>query len=184
MSAGSIAERYAQAIFELGVETGQLTALVEGLSQFAATYSTSEELKTTLADPVLPKAERENLLTEIAKRIGVSELGIRSLIVMASRGRLGTVAEVVDALTKMADGKEGVVRAQVTTARAMPDAYYDALTKKLEAATRRKVILEHQVDSSLVAGAVARVGDAVIDASVRGRLAKLERDVLSALSVD
>jgi F-type H+-transporting ATPase subunit delta len=66
----------------------------------------------------------------------------------------------------------------------MSDSYYEVLTQQLRDATGKKVALEHSVDSSLVAGAVARIGDAVIDASVNGRLAKLERDVLSALSMD
>ncbi len=184
MSNGAVAERYAQAIFELGSEQGELSALVEGLGDFAASYESSEELRLALGDPLLSSDQRDQLLSEVAHRVQVPELGVRALLVMAARGRLSAVAETVAVLIRLHDEKKDIVRAHVTTASVMSDDFYRSLTEQLERSTQKKVVLQRDVDSSLVAGAVARVGDAVIDASVRGRLAKLERDVLSALSVE
>ena len=184
MSAGAVGERYAQAIFELAVESGQLAELVERLSDFAATYDASEELQATLTDPLLPEEDRNRILTEVARRAQVPDLGIRALLVMAARDRLPALRETVRFMTTMFDEREGILRAQVTTAHPMPESYYDALTAKIQDATKRRVVLEHAVDGSLVAGAVARIGDSVIDTSVRGRLFKFEQDVINALTVE
>jgi F-type H+-transporting ATPase subunit delta len=181
-SLGAVAERYAQAIFELGVESGNLESLASSFTAFAATYRGSPELQAALSNPLFTRADRQKVLTQVAERLKVPALGVRALLVMAARRKLPAIAETAARLNQLFDEKEGVVRAQVTTALPMPESYYVTLTSQREKATRRRVVLERDVDSDLVAGAVARLGDAIIDASVRGRLNRFEHEVLSALS--
>jgi len=64
----------------------------------------------------------------------------------------------------------------------MSESYYQALSSKLSAATSKKIVLTREVDSDLVGGAVARIGGAIIDGSIRGKLQKMERDLLSAVT--
>jgi F-type H+-transporting ATPase subunit delta len=82
----------------------------------------------------------------------------------------------------MVDLKEGVLRASVTTAAMMPESYYQSLTSKLAAATKKKIVLTREVDEDLVGGAIARIGDTLIDGSIRGKLQKMERSLLSAVT--
>jgi len=182
MSASTVAERYAQAIFELGVESGELSALATGLGDFAEAFESNEELKSTLLNPLLPREKLGELISTVGKRLGLSELGIRALRVMSNRGRLSALRETVEHLTQLHDEKEGILRAHVTTAVEMPEAYYKEFSERLERATQRRVVLVRSVDPALVAGAVARVGGAVLDASVQGRLSKFEHDVLKAIA--
>lgn len=182
MSAGTVAERYAQAIFELGVESGELHALCSGLSEFVVTYESNDELSGTLSNPLLPRDQLSGVIAAVGKRLGLSELAIRSLTVMASRGRLSALSETVVRLTQLHDEKEGILRAHLTTAVEMPESYYKEFSSRIERAAQRRVVLTRSIDPDLVAGAVARVGGAVLDASVRGRLSKFERDVLKAIS--
>lgn len=181
-SLGAVAERYAQALFELGVEGKALRPLVDKISDFAATYQNSPELRRMVGNPLVKKAESQAALRAVATKLSVPEFGIRGLLLMAARGRLEALPETALRLTQLADEHEGVLRAHLSTARPMPDSYYEEFANKLSATTKKRIILEKSVDEALVGGAVARVGDTVIDASVRGRLDQFEARVLSALS--
>lgn len=181
MSVGAVAERYAQALFELGEEDGSLSHLTEKLQAFAAVYEQSKELRSMLTSPVLSIEERSSLLTAIAERLGLSPLSVNGLKLMARRRRLPALVATAARLTELADKKSGVLRASVTTATAMPESYYESLVHQLSAATGKKVVLSRLIDEDLVGGAIAQVGDTVIDGSIRGKLQKLERDLLSAV---
>jgi F-type H+-transporting ATPase subunit delta len=181
MSVGAVAERYAQALFELGEEDGSLERMTEQLQAFAAAYEQSKELRSTLNNPILGAEERAGLLTAVAERLGVSPLAVNGLKLMARRRRLPALSAIVTRLTELVDKKSGVLRASVTTAAAMPESYYESLVTQLSSATRKKVILSRSIDEELIGGAIAKVGDTVIDGSIRGKLRVLERDLLSAV---
>ena len=181
MSVGAVAERYAQALFELGEEEGSLSNITEKLQAFAAVYEQSKELRSTLTSPVLSVEERIAVLTAVAERLGLSPLSVNGLKFMTRRRRLSALLATVARLAELTDKKNGVLRAAVTTAAAMPESYYESLVSQLSAATGKKVILSRVIDEELVGGAIAQVGDTVIDGSIRGKLQKLERDVLSAV---
>ncbi len=142
MSAAVVAERYAQALFELGLESGQLGQLASKFGEFAAALSESRELSATLNDPTRDEEERLKVLQAVARRVGVPDIGIKGLSVMAQRQRLAAVPETAARLTELCDEKDGVLRASVTTATKMPEGYYQSLIAKLQAATGKKIVLE------------------------------------------
>lgn len=181
MSEGAVAKRYAQALFELGTESGQLSELSEKLADFAEAYESSSLLRATLADPTVSAEEKRDVLTGIAAKLQIPDLGIKGLQVMAERGRLSAIAATVRRLTELSDQQSGVLRAQVTTATPMSEAYFQKLCSQLEQSTRKKIVLSRAVDKSLVGGAIAQIGDQVIDGSVRGRLQRAEREILAVV---
>jgi F-type H+-transporting ATPase subunit delta len=160
------AERYARAIFELGVETGQLSALGPEIERLARAYQESSELQGVLSDPLTTDQRREAMLGDLAARLGVSELANNALRVLGARRRLS-------------DEQSGILRASVVTAGEMPESFFERLKSELEAATGRKIVLEHSRDPSLIAGVVTRIGDNTIDGSIKGRLAEIERRLLT-----
>jgi F-type H+-transporting ATPase subunit delta len=182
MSAGAVAERYAQALFELGEESGQLAILTEKLAAFADVYQQSQPLRSSLNSPVISSDERRSLLAAIAQRVGVPPLGVQALQVVSQRGRISSVAAIAARLTDLSDKKNGILRASVTTASQMPESYFQSFTSELAAATKKTIILERSVDETLVGGVIARVGDTLIDGSIRGKLQHLEREILSAIA--
>jgi F-type H+-transporting ATPase subunit delta len=103
---------------------------------------------------------------------------LNSVKLLAARRRLRALPEIARRLGGLADEKAGILRATVTSAVPLPEAFYEKLTSELEAATRRKILLEKLHDPTLIAGVVTRIGDNTIDGSVKGRLAELERRLL------
>ncbi len=178
MSAGTIAERYARAVFELAAEAGQLEQLAEQMSNLAASYQASPELKRVLENPVVSSQQRDALLAAIGTRLGLSQTAINAARLLASRRKLRILPDVARRVRQLVDERAGVVRATVISARPLPEDYYRRLSTQLERSTQRRVLLERRQDPSLIAGVVTRIGDNVIDGSISGRLAELERRLL------
>jgi F-type H+-transporting ATPase subunit delta len=178
MSQAPVADRYARAIFELGVETNQLPTITEQVRRFAEVYASSAELRAVLDNPIVDAQQRDAVLSDVAARLGLSGHALNLIKLLASRKKLRVVPDIARRLARMSDEKEGVVRATVTSARAMPDSFYRQLVAELESATARKIVLERKEDPSLIAGFVTRIGDNTIDGSVRGRLTEIERQLV------
>lgn len=166
----AVAERYARAIFELGVEANQLAEVTEQVGQFAAAYATSSELRNALANPVVPEQQREGVVKALATRLGMSTLATNSIRLLVRRRRLGSLAELSRRLVSLADAHSGFVRAVVTTPSAFAEPFYEKLAAEIGAALSKRVRLERRVDASLIAGVVTTIGDNTIDGSLKGRL--------------
>ncbi len=178
MSQAPVADRYARAIFELGVETSQLAPITEQVRSFARAYSGSAELRSVLDNPVIEAEKRDAILADVSARLGLTGNALNLIKLLASRKKLRVVPDIARRLDRLTDEKEGVVRATVTSAKAMPDSFYQKLVSELESATSRKIVLERREDPTLIAGFVTRIGDNTIDGSVRGRLIEIERQLV------
>lgn len=174
-----VADRYARAIFELGVEANQLDAVTEQIARVAEVYAGSSELRSALETPLIDEARREGVLRDIAARLGLSELATNSLRVLLLRRRLRALPEIARRLGAFSDERAGILRATVTSAVPLSEAHYQALGTELERATKKRIVIERKQDPSLIAGIVTRIGDNTIDGSLKGRLADLEGQLLS-----
>lgn len=179
MSYDQIAERYARAVYELGVETKQLAPLSDQIKRVASAYSGSRELQQVLENPLVAESDRDGLLKGLSTRLGVGPLALNSLRLLARRRRLRALPEIARKLGLLTDERSGVVRATVTTAKVMPETYFVKLKSELEKSLGKRVVLERKQDPSLIAGVVTRIGDNTIDGSLKGRLHDLQQKMLA-----
>ena len=110
---------------------------------------------------------------EIADRIGATPTTRHALLLLVDRRRAKTLPYVARMLRELADARRGVVRAEVTTAVPLNDAFYARLQARLEKMTGKRVAVDRRIDSSLIGGVVTRIGDRIIDGSLRTRLHSL-----------
>jgi F-type H+-transporting ATPase subunit delta len=176
----TVAERYARAIFALGVETGTLAALADQVRRFAAAYQTSLDLRSVLENPLILPEQRQKVLTEVASRLELGPSALNTVRYLAQRRRLSALPDIAKRLDSLSDEQQGVVRATVTSAAPMAESFYLRLSEQLATLVGRKVVLDRREDPSLIAGVVTRIGDNTIDGSIRGRLDQLERKLLSS----
>ncbi|MBL9022406.1 MAG: ATP synthase F1 subunit delta [Myxococcales bacterium] len=179
MSYDAIGRRYAQAIFEIGKEEGNALALADQIQDFAKSYSDSDELKTVLENPMVPEATRESIVLELAQKCGASASAQKALRVVTRRRRLRALPDIARHLRRLCDEDARVVRAEVISAGPLGDGYLGRLKAELERATGQKVVLSHSVDAALIGGVITRIGDRVIDGSLRSRLATLREAALT-----
>jgi F-type H+-transporting ATPase subunit delta len=172
--------RYARAIFDIGVETSTLPALVERIGRFAKVYQESPELRSVLDNPLIEIEKREAVLREVAQAVGLAGDGLNAVRLLAQRHKLRALPEIAKKLGSLSDEKAGIVRATVTTATRMPESFYERLQRELEGVTQRKIAIDRREDASLIGGVITRIGDNTIDGSVRGRLEEIQRSLVGS----
>jgi len=117
-------------------------------------------------------------VAELCEQIGASVTTRHTLQMLVDRRRVQTLPYVARYLRELADRRKGVLRAEVTTAAPLSDAYYDRLRAQLEKMTGQKVVVDKRLDPALVAGVVTRIGDRILDGSLRTRLQSLKDALL------
>lgn len=180
MSYETIARRYARAIFEIGKETGSLAQLAKDFSAFAAIYQGSDELRLVLDNPLVLASDQEAIISEIASKLAASDTTKRTLLLLSQKRRLPALPDIARQVARLADEDANILRAEVTSAGPLSSSYLAKLTTELEKATGKKVVVAHKEDKSLLGGVVTRLGDQVIDGSVKTRLAQFREQLLRA----
>jgi F-type H+-transporting ATPase subunit delta len=168
---------YAQAIFSIADAEDALETVEDELFAFARAVQREGSLRETLTDPALPierkKAVLQDVLGERASQHTISILGF-----LLEQGKARDLSAIVDELVALAAERRKAAVAEVRTAVPLDDKHRADLVKALEHATGKKVELKVVIDPSIVGGVVARVGDQVIDGSIRRRL-ELARERMS-----
>jgi F-type H+-transporting ATPase subunit delta len=121
---------------------------------------------------------REAIAKDVAEALGLRPLTVNAFRLLARRQRLLALPELDAQLRRLVDEAESVVRAEITSAAPLGDAYLSQLRAQLEASTGRSVKLTCSVDPSLIAGIITKIGDRVIDGSARARLASFRDAVV------
>jgi F-type H+-transporting ATPase subunit delta len=176
--AGVVARRYAKALQEIGTETGSLDQLVTEMSSAADAYASSDELQTSLENPLFPYAIKKQITTELAVALGLGATATNTLLLLGDRRRMRYLPGIAKLLREIADKKKGILRAEVVTAAPLSDAYYQKLQAQLERMTGQRVIVDRREDPSIIAGVVTRIGDTVYDGSLRTRLDEMKHALL------
>ena len=176
---GSMARRYARAIFDIGVGKGLYEAFATELDGLAAVYSGSAELQQTLINPVFRLDQRRSILEKILPRVAPSREVRNFALFLLERTRIAELPAIARAYRELVDEKLGRVRATVTSAKALDPATQTSVQRALETRTGKRVVLTSSVDPELIGGIVARVGDLVFDGSLRTRLDLLKSRILN-----
>jgi F-type H+-transporting ATPase subunit delta len=177
MPRNEAARGYAQALFSVAGAEGVLDVVEDELFRFARTLERQVELREALTDPALPAERKRAVLDDIlGERANPHTVSLLRFLV--EQGRARDLGSIVDELVALAAERRQAAVAEVRTAVRLDAARRKKLTEALERATGKRIELKAVVDPSVVGGVVARVGDQVIDGSIRRRL-ELARERLS-----
>ncbi len=174
----AIGRRYAKALLELAEEQKQTDAVVGDITKVREAWLASAELREVVKNPVFPRPAIKSVLNAILDKLAVSVLVRNTLNLLVDRGRLAQLDEILDEFDVLAEAKTGRVRAEITTARPMPDSYFDQLKTKLTEITGAQVVVVKKEDPGLIGGVVTRIGDRVFDGSIKNRLTELRETLL------
>ena len=175
MISGSVSRRYARALLSIGRDQGKDDLLATELERLANAYEKSTELQQVLSNPVFTPSQRIAVLTELLKRLALSQTLQHFARLILSRGRMEAVPAIARTLRAMVDENAGRVRAKVTSAKPLEPVMEGRIRQAIGAATGKMVVLEKREDPSLLAGIVTQVGDVVYDGSLAAKLAELKQ---------
>jgi F-type H+-transporting ATPase subunit delta len=177
MIVGSIARRYAKALFELAVEQGKVDAWSASLSSLKQAIESSAELRDVLENPIYTKEQRRAIVTKLVGALALETEPANLLFLLADRTRLSEIGSIATEFGALADAKLGRLRARVVSAAPLDPATAQHITDRLAAVTRAQVILDRAVDPELLGGVVAQVGRLTYDGSLRSQLEDLRRSL-------
>jgi F-type H+-transporting ATPase subunit delta len=163
---------YAAGIFEIAKAEGTLDAVENELFQFLQVFQGNDQLREKLTDRSLPPEKRQAIVEDLLGQ-KASPLTVSLLSFIVGAGRVGELPEIIERLVKRAAAERQHEVAEVRTAIPLDDDQRHRLSEALKRATGKEVELKVIVDPSILGGIVARVGDTVIDGSVRRRLDQL-----------
>ncbi len=175
----ALGRRYAKALLELAREQNQTDQVVRDTQALTDAWKASSDLRELVANPVVPKPALRSAMDAIMDKLGATKLVRNTIGVLADRGRLQYLPDVLDALEALSEAEAGRVRAEVISAKPLDDAYYNRLKDKLQRATGQQIVLVKRQDPSLIGGVVTRIGDRVFDGSISNRLNELRETLLA-----
>ncbi|MFP5342595.1 MAG: F0F1 ATP synthase subunit delta [Candidatus Limnocylindria bacterium] len=173
----SAARRYAEAAFEVATRDD---AVETWRTELDATAERIGEARVTqvLSNPSIPLHQRSKAVTGLLD--GIAGPGLTNLVLLLlKRGRIVDLPRVAAEFRRLDDRRQGITHASVTSATALTPDEVRALTARLEQSTGGRIALETSVDEALLGGLVVRLGDRLIDGSVRGRLERLRNQLIS-----
>jgi F-type H+-transporting ATPase subunit delta len=169
-----IAGRYAAALFDLSQEAGTLAALEGDVETMAAALGQSRDLQGMIASPIINRAEQGAAIGAVARALGLSELFLSTLALMATKRRLFVLPQLLGDLRARIAAAKNEVTAEVASATKLSAAQSKALAAAIKSKVGKTVKLSVTVDEALIGGLVVKVGSTMIDTSIRSKLAALQ----------
>jgi F-type H+-transporting ATPase subunit delta len=180
MLKGAIARRYAQAIFEIGRKQNTLDRTLDDVREIARLFA-HRKLAYLLREPKIPAQRKETAIRQaLAPKVLPTSLNLALLVVQ--RGLVDLMQNIARELEQLVLDDKNQAIAQVTTATKMDEAQLALVKKALERRTGKTILMQTKVEPDILGGVIARVGDQIIDGSVRYRLTTLQQQLLTGVA--
>ncbi len=175
MSKAGVARRYAEAVFEISVEQQALDRWRADISVIAE-YFGSHQLKFVLGEPNIRFERKEQIVRDLLSA-KVQPEALSFALVLTERSLVGLTPRIKEAFESLYNDYKGQIPATVTTAVSLDDATRQRIVSDLQKQTGKRILLDERVDPSILGGAIVRVGDTLMDGSVKRRLAVLRDQI-------
>ena len=173
----SSGKRYAKAAFELALERNESESWQKGLKKIAD-LTANEELMALLQSPRLPFTAKRSLLQ---KGLGeINPLVFNLALLLTSKDKLKLANDISQQYSELLDFHRGIEHAEVTAALTLSDEDREAISRRLGEIVEHKVVIDAQVDPSIIGGFIARIRDTLIDGSIRQKLESLKKSLVEA----
>ncbi|PZR32507.1 F0F1 ATP synthase subunit delta [Caulobacter segnis] len=167
-------QRYAQSLFELTIESGNLTKVEADLKSLKAMVADSADLRRLIESPAFSAEDKGKGLVAVAVKAGFDMLTTKFLGLVASNGRTGDLLGAISAFVELSAKHRGVVTAEVVSAAPLSALQLKSVEAALVRALGKTPEVSARVDPSLLGGLKVRVGSRLFDASLRSKLDSLK----------
>ncbi|MEJ5364386.1 MAG: ATP synthase F1 subunit delta [Desulfosoma sp.] len=172
-----VAKRYAKALFNLALEDGKLTEYGQELQGLVQLLDQQPALMDALANPLYPEDVKKSVFLTLAQKAEMSPVMRSFGTLLVEKGRIRHLAEISQYFQRLTDEHHNVARAKLSAAVKLDEGAIAKIAETLGRLTGKKIVIEFQQDPNLIGGAVARIGDLVIDGSVRTQLQAIKESL-------
>ena len=172
-----LAKRYAKALFAIGKEDDKYEAYSEALKAVAALFESTPEVEDALTNPLYPVDVREKAMAAIVDSMDADKVMGNFLNLLVEKKRAAILPEIAEVFQTMVDEDKNISHGAVVSAIELETDLQNKIQDTLEKITGKKVELTASVDPSIIGGVIAKVGDLVLDGSIRTQLASLKGSI-------
>ena len=166
----AIARRYAKALLLIGKEDGQAESYRDELALVAGLVEQEKALDQALTNPLYDAEARKKVLLTVIEKLGLSKVMSSFMVLLFDKRRIGFIGPINDFYQRMADELRNVARASLVSATELTSETVDKIRGALSARTGKDIVLEVNQDPALIGGIVTRIGDLVLDGSIKTQL--------------
>ena len=172
-----LARRYAKALFTVGKEQDTFEGYGEALQEVAALYVETPEVADALTNPLYPMDVKEKVMAGIVSSMEADKVLANFLNLLVEKKRAEILPEIAEEYKIMVDDEKNVSHGSVISAVEFSDELQAQVQATLEKLTGKKVELTTSVDPTIIGGIIAKVGDLVLDGSIKAQLAGLKDSI-------
>jgi F-type H+-transporting ATPase subunit delta len=173
-SGAALADRYAEALFDLAREAGALDAVEKDVARIRNALTASADLRTVLKSAAYDSDDKRNAIMAIAERLGAGALTRNFLSVVAQNRRLFALGDMLAAYARRMAAHRGEVAAEAISAAPLTDDQIRRLRAEIERVIGKAVLLSARTDPDLLGGLIVKVGSTMIDSSLRTKLSRVK----------
>jgi F-type H+-transporting ATPase subunit delta len=170
---------YAQSILELANEQKQAEPIGQELVSLKQILDENPSVREVFTNPAISAEEREQLLERVFRN-NLAPLLFNTLGVLNAHNRLGLISQIAQAYDELLDKQLGKVEVDLTVAQKLDATQLERARQQISQSLGRDAIVHQYVDDSIIGGMIVRVGDKLVDASVRYQLAAMRKQLLES----
>jgi len=175
-----LAQVYARSLFEVAREHGRLEELREQLAQFADALRESSDLRVFFFSPYFSTAEQQDALARLLMDADPEFVNFLALLI--ENHRMPVIFRIRRAFEQLWEEENRLLPVEITSAIELDRDTTDVVAQRIGQSTGRRVTLSTRVDPGIIGGIVVRVGNSILDASIRNRLEQLRKQVAHGAS--
>ena len=171
----AVARRYAKALMLIGKENGQAETYQSELNTISELIVKERNLEEAICNPLYHSADRKKVLEVIVEKLNLSDVMSSFLLLLFDKGRFRFINNIRDFYDKLVDELKGITRASLISASDLSSETVNRIRTSLVKMTGKEVILELKQDPELIGGIVTRIGDLVLDGSIKTQLLNMKK---------
>jgi F-type H+-transporting ATPase subunit delta len=179
MSVETVARRYAGALADIVLKTGETESVKTELRSWETMMSSESDLRNAFSNPSIAHASKEKVLEGLIAKTNPTKTTANFLRVLLKNSRLTEINEINEKFASVLDERNGLINADVTSARPLNDSERSDLRANLAKLTGKTVNLDFKIDENIISGVITRVGSTVYDSSVRTQLEELRNKLVN-----
>jgi F-type H+-transporting ATPase subunit delta len=174
-----VARRYAKALVDILTEReGDFDAVHAEIEGLASIVEGSRDLTRLLYSPSIRLEVKRGIVEDLIARTGLSEISSTFVRLLLEKGRLRYLTSIAETFEYLANERRGRLKVNLTSSAPLGDDVVERLKAEIEASTGKTILIETAVDPALIGGLVVRIGDRVLDGSIKHQLAAMRESLV------